>query len=330
MAGLPVRLDREALQKQYYARVLERSRKSVIVHVAGESTLPSRFIYELGLKEGKEVTIDPDMLYPEKRETDIKNSNGDPVVKVFDADKILWSSTMLKVWLSCRRRFYYRYIEKLQEKRDDGLNEGEFLHAALKKLFDGGKSFDNEDKLLEKLKSIMADMLGEESAQNRYLKELWSEHLAGFATAQVRHFAEGWRVEQCEMPIEGVVCGLRFRGVVDRIDKRGDETMILDYKSGSVADANRTRKLERLDDFQMSIYHHILSRRYSSPQLYFIKLFENGVFVPYNALEEKSAVLEEHLRKLRETKSFEALKCEDLNRCRYCPYTLICERGEYL
>ncbi len=328
MAGLPLRSDREAMQKQYYARVLEKSRKNVIIYVASDSTLPSRFVYELGLNEGRAVTVDADAFYPGRSDTSV--TVPDPVVRGFDASRLQWSPTMLKIWLSCKRRFYYRYIEKLQEKREEEINEGRFLHEALRVLFSENGAFDDEKEMSEKLEAVISGMLGEKSARARYLEKLWSEHLRAFVAVQVKHFREGWIVEQCEMPIKGEIGGLGFAGKVDRIDRRGDETMILDYKSGSIAAANRTRNLEKLEDFQMSIYQTIVSHIYPDPQPFFVKLFENGTFEPYSAPEEKNAILMEHIRELVETESFEALRCEELNKCRYCPYALLCERGEYL
>ena len=47
-------------------------------------------------------------------------------------------------------------------------------------------------------------------------------------------------------------------------------------------------------------------------------------------LEEKNELLFEHIIKLKQTKSFAASKCDDLQKCKYCEFTLMCERGEYL
>ena len=106
--------------------------------------------------------------------------------------------------------------------------------------------------------------------------------------------------------------------------------MLLDYKSGSTAGATRVKDLEKLSDFQMSIYRLLLRERYPDLRLAFVRLFESPSYQELPGAEEKEEWLMKRLEELRATRSFEAAKCEDLQRCRYCPYRLLCERGEYL
>ena len=47
-------------------------------------------------------------------------------------------------------------------------------------------------------------------------------------------------------------------------------------------------------------------------------------------LEEKNELLAEHIINLKQTKSFLASKTDNLQRCKFCEFTLMCERGEYL
>jgi len=61
-----------------------------------------------------------------------------------------------------------------------------------------------------------------------------------------------------------------------------------------------------------------------------MKIFEKGELEEITALEEKNALLAEHIINLKQTKSFVAEKCENLQKCKYCEFVLMCERGEYL
>ena len=106
--------------------------------------------------------------------------------------------------------------------------------------------------------------------------------------------------------------------------------MLLDYKSGSTAGATRVKDLEKLSKFQMSIYRLLLRERYPDLRLAFVRLFESPSYQELPGPEEKEEWLMKRLEELRATRSFEAAKCEDLQRCRHCPYRLLCERGEYL
>jgi len=49
-ANLPTKNDREALQKQYYKRLLEPAKEVAILYSSSDNYLPSHFLYGLGLK----------------------------------------------------------------------------------------------------------------------------------------------------------------------------------------------------------------------------------------------------------------------------------------
>ncbi len=80
----------------------------------------------------------------------------------------------------------------------------------------------------------------------------------------------------------------------------------------------------------MSIYDHLLAGRYQNITLAFMEIFENGRLEEITQLTEKNRLLGEHIVELKQTKSFIASKCEELQKCKYCEFTLMCERGEYL
>ena len=80
----------------------------------------------------------------------------------------------------------------------------------------------------------------------------------------------------------------------------------------------------------MSIYHQMLKSKYQNINLAFVKLFENGEIEEITALEEKNERLANVIVELKQTKSFMAEKCEDLQKCKWCEFTLLCGRGDYL
>jgi CRISPR/Cas system-associated exonuclease Cas4 (RecB family) len=87
---------------------------------------------------------------------------------------------------------------------------------------------------------------------------------------------------------------------------------------------------EKITDFQMSIYLKLLERKYQNISLAFLKILDDGEMQEVTMLEERNALLEEHIVKLKQTKHFVAEKCEDLQKCKWCEFTLMCGRGEYL
>jgi len=176
-AALPTRQDREALQKQYYHRLLQQAEDSVIIYSTSENKLPSKFLYELGLGEATQTKVPLSLLYPQSSQLQTEN---DPEVTHFDAAGQTWSASRLKTFLECKRKFYYRYIRKINAKEDDELNEGAFLHSLLEHLYKEKDHYDDEEALTLRLHRLMDELLPGMDASNRYRKLLWKEKLKGF------------------------------------------------------------------------------------------------------------------------------------------------------
>jgi len=326
-AKLPTQQDRESLQKQYYKRLFERASKIAIIYASSENRLPSKFLYELGIYDKDRVSPQLSLLYGESSQI-IKLK--DPTVEKFNALDIIWSASRLKVYLECKRKYYYRYIERLDAPKSDDINEGAILHIVLDHLFADKDHYSSLYDMQKDIKIVLERVVPHSDAQSSYHKLLWGEKLKGFVDAQIRHFDMGWRVVDRERNIEGEIGGLRFKGRIDRIDQNSSDTLVIDYKSGSIKEANRSKNLENLKDFQMSIYDHMLSSIYNNRTLAYLQIFEDGNFEEITKLEEKNELLLEHIYQLKKTDSFIATKCEELHRCNYCEFTLLCERGKYI
>jgi ATP-dependent helicase/nuclease subunit B len=326
-ANLPTKHDRESLQKQYYKRLLEQAKQSVILYSTSDNKLPSKFLYELGLGHAEQTQAQFDLLYAHESQI---QSDKDPRVEHFDATAITWSASRLKAFLECKRKYYYRYMEKIEPKQEEELNEGAFLHLLLEYLFRECDSYETFEEMQKRIDLLLATLLPQEDAKSNYQKLLWREKLKGFVNTQITHFQHNWRVVEREKEFSAHIGGLKFRGRIDRIDQNETDTLVLDYKSGSTKEAQKTKNIESLNELQMSIYHQMLSDKYQNINLAFVKLFENGEIEEITALEEKNERLFEVIIELKQTKSFVASKCEELQKCKFCEYQLMCERGEYL
>ena len=326
-ANLPTKNDREALQKQYYKRLLEQAKEVAILYSSSDNKLPSKFLYELGLKSAVATPVQTNLLYDQPSQF---VEEKDPEVKHFNAQDITWSASRLKTYLECKRKYYYRYIQKIEAKKEEELNEGAFLHLLLDHLYRENKRYDNQEEMQKNIDILLDRLLPFDDAQTAYKKLLWKEKLKGFVTSQVAHFQADWSVVDREVEVQGEIGGLRFKGRIDRLDQNATDTLVLDYKSGSTKEANKTKNLEKLSDFQMSIYHQMLTGKYQNITLAFVKILEGGTLEEITALEEKNELLAQHIIELKQTSSFTAEKCEDLQKCKYCEFTLMCGRGEYL
>jgi len=326
-ANLPTKNDREALQKQYYKRLLEQAKEAVILYSSSDNKLPSKFLYELGLEKAEQTQAQFDLLYAQSSQLEEAE---DPKVEVFDATSITWSASRLKTYLDCKRKYYYRYIQKIQAKKDDELNEGAFLHSLLDHLHTEQDSYHTKEEMQKNIDILLDKLLPYEDSKTSYQKLLWKAKLKGFVERQVAHFNADWKVIEREKEFQSDIGGLKFKGRIDRIDQNATHTLVLDYKSGSTKEAQKSKNIETLNDLQMSIYQQMLNSKYKNINLAFVKLFENGDIEEITALEEKNERLSEVIVELKKTKSFVAEKCEDLQKCKWCEFTLMCGRGEYL
>lgn len=326
-ASLPTKSDREALQKQVYKRVLEQAKKSVIIYSTSNNKLPSRFIYELRLQDNiNEHAADYNLLYD--KSSQIKDDL-DPVI-AFDATKIIWSSSMLNTYLTCKRKYYYNYIKQVKAKLDEEQNEGTMIHSLLQKVYEKHSFFTSSIELEKEIKVQLDMLLPKGDARSIYKKLLWQEKLDRFIDTQISHFKAGWRVIEREFGIDGEISGLTFRGRIDRVDQDSTHTFVLDYKTGKTNEANKEKNLEDFSDFQMSIYRQLLLKKYKNIKLAFVKIFDSGKIEEARALEEKDELLFAHIEQIKNTKTLVASKCENLQICEYCEFALVCQRGEYL
>jgi ATP-dependent helicase/nuclease subunit B len=324
-AKLPTKSDREALQKQLYKRVIQRSKNSVIIYSTGDEKLPSKFIYELGLKDILQVSPSHKLYY----EKDFLESTLNDMEIVFDPFGVLWSSTRLKIFLECKRRYYYRYIKNIEQKQTQEENEGSFIHKLLEKVFEDEKFFEKNENLSKKISNVLETMI-DDTPYGLYQKLLYSQMLTDFVQKQILHFKAGWRVLEVEKTIKGTISGLEFQGRCDRIDQDNIGTFVIDYKTGKSNKENKSKNLETQKDFQMNIYKEILSKQYKNLNLAFVKVFDGGVFEEVKSFEEKDQLFFEAIEELKKTKTFINSKCEDLKTCEYCEFALMCQRGEYI
>ena len=325
-ADLPTRKDREALQKQLYKRVLEQAQYAAIIYTTDNHKSPSRFIYELSPGGViKSMDIDTDFFYNETCSMD----QYDPVI-AFDAQDKIWSSSMLEAFLTCKRKYYFRYIKDIKSASKEEMIDGVILHDLFLKVFAQNDTFENRNALALKMQSVLEEF-DLHSALGAYKKLAWMRKLEHFIDAQIEHFQGGWRVAHKELEVNGTIAGLRFQGRVDRVDVRGGEALILDYKSGKTDHINKTeRSLESNYHYQMNIYARLLAPKYPKIETAYVKIFDTQQFEPLKAAEEKDALLLEHITQIRETKEITASRCEDSRLCKYCDYALACQRGEYI
>ena len=325
-AGLPGAQDRESLQKLYYNNLFLRAQEVAISYVESADSVPSRFLTQLG--------IDTQSQYDETQwagilfdEHEKRHKEEEKIECAYDFSEHPLSATGLKSFLTCKRKFYHRYISGLGEHQiEQDLPQeheiGTALHDALKEVYEKKSRFSDK----QELKKEIAAALKANSADtvlDRYLQKMWMKRLDAFVDAEIERFKEA-EVMACEKSLSKEVCGIRLNGNIDRIDRTLDGLEVLDYKSGSYPKYT-SRTVEKANDFQLEFYYLLAQNEGEVKSCGYYDL-KSGKIVNEDLLEPKLELLYEHLHLLRETKTFDFEKTEEIKECRYCPYTHLCGR----
>lgn len=317
--GLPTSFQEEELQKYYYKNLFDGAKKIAICYVDDEISIKSRFINEIfpNIQEDNIIYDFSKILYKTKNINRVQQK----IIEDIDLSKRSWSATSLKIYLQCKRQYYFKYIAKIQEHsislKPAGYELGNIIHKVLEKIM--------KENLLTKTNINNEIALFEN--QNPYLAmelEIWKRKLEKFIEAEKIRKEKGYKIFEVEKSFTFEYNGIKLKGTIDRIDYLGDgKYEILDYKTSNSLKIDTEKTYEKSCDFQLEFY--ALSQR--------DKMIENVGYYDLNTasiksevmLNEKIKLLDLHLKSLNTTKvNFDL--CDDQGQCLYCPYKIMCGR----
>ena len=328
-AGLPTKRDRENLQRYYYHQLFTRAQKVAIAYVKNETSMPSRFLDELGFDTtimADEKALQP-LLFTINEAQNLYNM---PFIDApYDLKAFPLSATKLKTLLTCKRQFYFRYLAHLKEAKmpSNQIDEqtiGIAVHKALEEAICDA-SLREEKSLYAKIEMLLKEQNSHEVWG--YFVDVWLQKLRPFIHNEVARFDQGFQVFQKEFAHKVPYDGFMLEGQIDRIDIKEEELFVIDYKSGKVPTTSE-RTLESTVDFQLVFYALIASTLGKVGGVYYYDLKE-GKLVPEDFLEEKKALLHVKLNELSQPVNGYEL-CDEIKHCRLCPYVLLCGREEQI
>ena len=327
MANLPTMSDRESLQKHYYDLLISRSKEVAISYVSSNDSTGSRFLKQLNIKESNphaELNY-ANILF--NRSLPHARQEKEIILEYSFKDKKI-SATRLKTFLTCKRKYYYKYIEHIygHEIPKDMPKEyeiGNAVHLALSNLYSKKNFYDNAQDLRRDLNKEL-DLACGDSELDKYLIAMQKRRLEKFCEREITRFNEGWHVESCEESFEINFAGATLIGQIDRIDKRVNEIAVLDYKTGSYTLYNKNNFMDATD-FQLEFYYLLAGGLGNVMACGFYDLKESKI-VEEPFLKEKLAVLESNLKDLLNLQEINFELCEDSKNCLYCDYSTICAR----
>jgi len=326
-ANLPTPNDRENLQRHYYEMLINASREVAIAYVESPTKKASTFLKQLGIvKENIYDESDYAQLLFTKHL--FRGKKDEEIVQPYSFKHTILSATQLKTYLTCKRKYYYEYVAKIQEFNipKDIPKEHEIgskVHAALKELYTQ-RNFYNDAKELQRDLWKYLDMYEGKSELDKYLMGLQKKYLEPFCEYEVKRFAKGWRVEECEISAKTFHNGLMLQGKIDRIDSFEDTLAVIDYKTGKYT-TYTPKTVSEATDFQLEFYYLLAKKEGKELTCSFYDL-QNIALISEPLLEEKLALLDAHIADLLQVEEIEFSMCEETKNCRYCPYATMCGR----
>jgi hypothetical protein len=316
-SNLPTAIDRENLQKYYYQKLFSGAKEVHIAYVEDKEHTASRFLNELFTKQNIQE-LDFTNILKTDQEIFYNDVN---IIKEINLSKLEWSATSLKTFLDCKRKYYLQYLQKIDEHtislKPKNYELGNIIHTILEQNYKQ-KRFAYK----EAIKEISAYQ-----HINPYLLielELWKKKLEKFFKNEEKRFFDGISIYELEKPFRIEINGIILKGKIDRIDKLQDGTFaILDYKTSSNLKIDTFKTYEKSSDFQLEFYF-LATKDLGVSQVGYYDL-NDGKIKEEITIEPKMERLFEILNSFQ-TSFVNFEKCENMQLCEFCPYTIICHK----
>lgn len=273
--GLPTYLDNERRMEYYLDTLIKGGRKVHFFFVQNSERERSRYVEKLiweGERRGRGAEAENPVRTVRYRVA-LQSERPEPIPKTAEVAEFLgafkYSATALDHYLACPLRFYYAYVLRLEEREEvsermEGKDVGSLVHSILEEYFSPfvGRPLRAGDLRPGDLDAVIErrfrDLYGPDPAGSAFLMSLQvRRHLGAFLTHYqvplIRGLEErGWglRILGLEQRLEAAreAGGRSFRLIakIDRSEMRGDDLVILDYKT-SASTAFLKIRFDRLD-----------------------------------------------------------------------------------
>ncbi len=253
---MPTSEDSEAIKRYYFDVLIHGADEVHLFYLEGDGKARSRFIERLLWDcERKSAAGDtPPGIRQIQIPFRLANAPPAPIEKtptiVESLRRMVLSASGVDCYLRCQLRFYYQHVLRLKESAAvdgelDGALVGEVVHAVLREMdfpLCGRRleaSADRANDLDAAIEKVFSDRFGREAmpaAQltRRQIRQRLDEYL-GLYSREVLAREEVTLLDvetQCSCEWNGAL----LRGVIDRIERRGNLTVITDFKTAAKGD----------------------------------------------------------------------------------------------
>lgn len=308
--SLPTLSDKENLQRHYYHNLISRAKEVCISFCSNK--LHSTLLDDLDIDidnaiEGESLW----RFFPPKVDKEYLEES---IITRYEDSTL--SPSALKVFIDCKLKFYFRYMQKLQAQIEDEEQNNSFLgsviHDCLNNLGD--------DFSIDAFKYLLQQQ--DVSPIKKLDLEITRHKLESFLRGQIELLKNGREILHREFSIKLNIMGFDIKGKIDRVDKANNEIFIIDYK------LKKNFNIKNEGFLQLLIYKKALEstyKNYSIKALYY-DLYNNKEYLMSDEDEAQAQeLLEESIKSLK-AENIEFSKTDDMNVCKYCDYKYLCNR----
>ena len=166
----------------------------------------------------------------------------------------LLSATRLKLWEQCQTAFRRIVIEGLEDPGGDEAHAGQFAHDVLAELM----ALPGDARTAARAGDIADRLESEYKAERDWPDAVFDRGRLGVSGAVALYGGawSGWEVLHVEEPIHTDIDGVPIRSTPDLIVRVGDETVLLDWKTG-----RPPRRDDQPEAFRQLVIYAILAKR---------------------------------------------------------------------
>ena len=251
--GLPTYLDREEMMFYTFDTLIRGARESHLFYVENDEKEKSRFVerllWERQKREGKRD--DKDYVRTIQYAVSLREESPRPIKKSMEMVNFLreysFSASALNTYLSCPLRFYYEYVLGLREREvlaDEFEKEeiGSFVHLVLCNYLKGkaGSVLTEKDISLKEFEKVFSkdfeEQFGKDPTGEIYLlRNQVERHLRDFIrnyqVPKIKEFRT--KILGLEQRVDVKKDSFKLGARLDRVEKRGERTVIIDYKTSA-------------------------------------------------------------------------------------------------
>ncbi len=315
-ANLPTREDKENLQKHYYYSLFNNAREIAVAYVNNEENTPSRFLYELDLKEAKNY---------DERYNEVLFKNSPPKKppfydETFEIQEPITPSA-LKMLLECPKKYYFSKILKIKNEEEEEIIFGSVLHEALEYALKNKDIISTADEYFETVMNYI--FVKFPSKKDRFdLRVKFEDGIFDFCQKdfeQMKYSKQILLENWIDFKFEGKLLSAK----VDRADMINNKITMIDYKTSKNVD-------NEFYDFQMSFYYLWAKEKFKDKdiEVAFYKINDKSEKITAKLkIEELKEVLNNLPTKVREAEDIvinDKIIKKAFDICRYCEYKTAC------